>query len=128
MIVLQLFTLAICAFSTVVRARGAWRGRGVPLFSCFLLMTFAVTLSIRPVYEVVDNALGGLDIANLLLRTALFVVFYTLGKVIAQAFDSMHIEWLVSGKPGIWVLDSPWVSQSGPSSWAPTRATGTIRT
>ncbi len=104
MIILQLSALAICAFSTVVRARGAWRGKGVPLFSCFLLMTVSVALSIRPVYAIVDEALGGINITNVLLRVALFIVFFTLGKVIAQAFDSMHVEWLVSGRPGIWVL------------------------
>lgn len=103
-LVLQFLALGVCFVSTAVRTPAAWRGQGLPVWTCFALMTVAVALSIGPIYDVVDGVLGHAHVANVILRMALFIVFCTLGKALTQAFDSMHVEWLVSGRPGLWAL------------------------
>lgn len=101
---LQYIALVACAVSTIVRTPAALRGRGLPLWTCFALMTVSVALSIPDIYGPVDAVLGGINIANVILRTALYVVFCALGIAISKTFDSMHVEWLISGRPGLWVL------------------------
>jgi hypothetical protein len=101
---IQLLAVVLCAVSAAMRAPAALKGRSVPLFFCFLLMTVAVTLSIQQIYSAVDAVLGGLNLANVALRMALFSVFLTLGTVIARAFDARSVERLIGGRPGLWAV------------------------
>ncbi|WP_434995608.1 hypothetical protein [Arthrobacter sp. Ld5] len=69
-----------------------------------LLLTCAVGLSIEPIYLAVDGALGGVNIANLLLRMALYAVFVLFGIRMAAAFDSARARRLIVGPVGLSIV------------------------
>ena len=70
--VLQWSTLAICALIAIARIPSALRGENRSLFYIFTLMTLAILLSIEAPYVAIDQALGGINLANLLLRFGQF--------------------------------------------------------
>ncbi|MCW1249629.1 hypothetical protein ODZ83_05415 [Acaricomes phytoseiuli] len=62
-----------------------------------------VALGIQPIYTAVDSWLGGVSVANLLLRFISFALFLLLGKILARVYtDSLVAEWLIAGRPGLW--------------------------
>lgn len=69
-----------------------------------ILITACVALATPTISGPLDDLLGGAQYANLLLRIVLYVTLMRLGALIAAAFDSMLVDWLVVGKPGYWAL------------------------
>ncbi|MHA7218839.1 hypothetical protein ACX80L_08080 [Arthrobacter sp. MDT1-48-3] len=101
---IQWIALCICALGAAVRVPGVRNGQGRTVFTALVLLTVAVGLSIVPIYEAVDGVLGGVNIANLLLRLTLYAVFVLLGVRTAAAFGSSLARRLVVGPFGLAIL------------------------
>lgn len=101
---IQWAALGLCAVGTAVRVPGLREGRGRTMFVALLLLTVAVGLSIDPIYLAVDGALGGVNVANLMLRMALYAVFLLLGIRTAAAFGSARARRLIVGPVGLFIV------------------------
>ena len=101
---LQWAALILCGLGAAIRVPGLAKGRGRGIFAALVLMTAAIALSLAPIYLVVDGLLGGVNVANLMLRLILFAVFLLLGIRMASAFGSVHARRLIAGPFGLAVL------------------------
>ncbi|SDP29068.1 hypothetical protein SAMN04487914_10772 [Arthrobacter sp. ok909] len=99
--ILQWTTLAVCGVVTLARIPSALRGQNRSLFSIFALMTLAILLSIDAPYLAVDRALGGMNIANLVLRFVIFAAIFFLGLRVARGFSATDALRLITGPVGI---------------------------
>lgn len=102
--ILQWSTLATCGLIAVARIPSALRGENRSLFYIFALMTVAILLSIEAPYIAVDRALGGVNLANLLLRFIIFAAIYFVGIRVTRGFGADHAYRLITGKAGMAVL------------------------
>ncbi|HEY8295209.1 MAG TPA: hypothetical protein VIG41_07715 [Micrococcaceae bacterium] len=102
--VLQWLALGLCVVCAVWRLPAALRGRNVGLFWAFALIAIAVGLSLPIIYVPVDAVLGGRNFANLVLRFALYAIFFILAAKIAAAYRSARSRRLIRGPVGISVL------------------------
>ena len=98
---LQWSTLGVCGVLTLARVPSALRGENRSLFAIFALMTLAILLSIDGPYGAVDQALGGLNIANLVLRFIIFAAIFFLGFRLARGFSADDALRLITGPVGI---------------------------
>lgn len=101
---LQWSTLAICALVAAARIPSTLRGENRSLFGIFASMTLAILLSIKGPYLVIDQALGGTNLANLLLRFVIFGAIFFMGIRIAKGFGADSAYRLITGKTGVIVL------------------------
>jgi hypothetical protein len=101
---LQWTTLAICALISVARIPSTLRGENRSLFGIFALMTLAILLSIQGPYIVIDQALGGINLANLLLRFVIFGAIFFMGVRISRGFGADNAHRLITGRTGMLVL------------------------
>ncbi|MGN7150098.1 hypothetical protein ACTHQ6_14000 [Arthrobacter sp. SAFR-179] len=101
---LQWTTLAICALTAAARIPSTLRGENRSLFGIFALMTLAILLSIQAPYIVIDQALGGINLANLLLRFVIFGAIFFMGIRISRGFGADNAYRLITGRTGILVL------------------------
>ena len=85
--ILQWSTLTVCGLVSVARVPGAVRGKNRTLFYIFALMTLAILLSIQAPYLASDQALGGANMANLLLRFVIFAAIFFLGIRVTGALE-----------------------------------------
>ena len=99
--ILQWTTLAVCGVLTLARLPSAVRGENRSMFSIFALMTLAILLSIDAPYLAVDEALGGMNIANLVLRFVIFAAIFFLGFRVARGFSAHDALRLITGPVGI---------------------------
>ena len=99
--ILQWTTLAVCGMATLARLPSAVRGENRSVFSIFALMTLAILLSIDAPYLAVDEALGGINIANLVLRFVIFAAIFFLGFRVARGFGADDALRLITGPVGI---------------------------
>lgn len=104
--------LSLYLLSTIIRlpefitpqARvGEGAVRNTAVFFFFALITIAMALSIPFFYVPIDGALGGQNIANLILRFCLYGAFLLLGKRVAEAYNSKVALQAVVGPVG-WVI------------------------
>lgn len=102
--VLQWSTLALCGLVTVARIPSALRGENRTLFCIFALMTFAILLSIETPYVAVDQVLGGVNIANLVLRFVIFAAILCVGIRVTRGFGAAGAYRLLTGRAGMAVL------------------------
>jgi hypothetical protein len=101
---LQWSTLAICALVAAARIPSTLRGENRSLFGIFALMTLAILLSIQGPYLAIDRALGGINLANLVLRFVIFGAIFFMGIRISKGFGAEDAYKLITGRPGIVVL------------------------
>lgn len=101
---LQWTTLAICGLIAAARVPSALRGENRSLFGIFALMTLAILLSIQEPYLIIDQALGGTNIANLLLRFVIFGAIFFLGVRVSKGFGADAAYRLITGRTGMAVL------------------------
>ncbi|HEY1157688.1 MAG TPA: hypothetical protein VGE95_15555 [Arthrobacter sp.] len=101
---LQWTTLAVCALVSAARIPSTLRGENRSLFGIFASMTLAILLSIQGPYLVIDQALGGINLANLLLRFVIFGVIFFMGIRISKGFDAKDAYRFITGRAGIVVL------------------------
>jgi hypothetical protein len=102
--ILQWTTLAVCAVVAIARVPSALRGENRSLFFIFAFMAVATLLSIEAPYLAVDQALGGTNLANLILRFIIFGAILALGLRVARGFDAADALRLITGRPGIAAL------------------------
>ncbi len=102
--VLQWVALGLCVACAAWRLPAAIRGRNASLFWAFLLIAIAVGLSLPAIYLPVDGLLGGRNFANLILRFALYAIFFILAAKIAAAYRSPRAHRLIRGPIGIAAL------------------------
>lgn len=102
--ILQWSTLATCGIIAAARIPSALRGENRSLFYIFALMTAAIFLSIEAPYLAVDAALGGINLANLLLRFIIFAAIYFVGIRVTRGFGADHAYRLITGRLGMMVL------------------------
>ncbi|WP_255770396.1 hypothetical protein [Pseudarthrobacter sulfonivorans] len=102
--ILQWSTLAACGLVAAARVPSALRGNNRTLFYIFALITLAILLSIQAPYVAIDQALGGINVANLILRLVIFGVIYFMGIRISKGFDAHHAYRLITGRTGMAVL------------------------
>ena len=103
-VILQWSTLAACGLVAVARIPGALTGKNRTLFYIFALMTIAVLLSIEAPYAAIDQALGGINIANLILRLVIFAAIFFLGIRITRGFGASRAYGLLTRRIGIAAL------------------------
>ncbi|MHA7273690.1 hypothetical protein ACX80Z_09680 [Arthrobacter sp. TMT4-20] len=102
--VIQWIVLGLCIAFVLLRLPDAIRGRGRGIFTALVLLVIAVGLSLPQIYLPCDRFLGGINIANLIIRLSLYAVFVLLGLRIAAAFRSPRTRWLIVGPIGVTVL------------------------
>jgi hypothetical protein len=102
--ILQWSTLAVCGLIAAARVPSAVRGENRSLFYIFGLMTLAILLSIDAPYVAIDQALGGINLANLLLRFIIFAAIYFVGIRVTRGFGADGAYRLIAGKAGMVVL------------------------
>jgi hypothetical protein len=102
--IIQWAALALCVLGAVLRVPGVRRGRGRMIFAALVLLSVAVGLSLPPIYLAVDGALGGQNLANLIVRLSLYAVLVLLGLRMAAAFGAARARSLIVGPVGITVL------------------------
>lgn len=101
---LQWATLGVCGVIAAARIPNAVRGKNRTVFYIFTLMTVAILLSIEAPYLAIDAALGGINLANLLLRFVIFAAIFFIGIRVTRGFGADHAYRLITGKAGMGVL------------------------
>lgn len=101
--ILQWTTLVVCAAAAAARIPSALRGRNRSLFFIFLLATAAGVLSLELFYLPIDRALGGVNIASLLLRLIVFAVIFLVAFRVSRAFGA-GADPMISGRIGLSML------------------------
>jgi hypothetical protein len=102
--ILQWSTLATCGVVAAARVPSALRGENRALFYIFALMTLAILLSIEAPYIAIDHALGGMNVANPILRFVVFGAIYFVGIRITKGFGAEDAYRLITGWVGMTVL------------------------
>lgn len=103
-LILQWAALTVCLACTAWRVGPMLQRRNRSLFWIFAMTSVAVGLSIHAIYMPVDALLGGINIANVLLRVSLFAVFFLLAAKVAAAYNSPLARAMVRGPLGLSVL------------------------
>ncbi len=102
--ILQWLAFGISAFFAALRIPGAVRGENRAMFFALLLLSAAMGLSIPAVYLPVDSLLGGVNVANLIIRFSIFGVLLILGMKGAAAFSASRAKRMISGPVGLAVV------------------------
>ncbi|MFJ5862521.1 hypothetical protein ACIQCM_13970 [Pseudarthrobacter sp. NPDC092439] len=102
--VIQWATLATCGLIAAARVPSALRGENRSLFYIFFLMTLATLLSIHDPYVAIDQALGGMNYSNLMLRFIIFAAIYFVGIRVTRGFGAQDAYRLITGRVGTMVL------------------------
>jgi len=102
--ILQWSTLAACGLVAMARIPSALRGKNRTIFYIFALMTLAILLSIEAPYLAIDQALGGVNIANLILRLVIFAAIYFVGIRVTRGFGADTAYRLITGRIGMTAL------------------------
>lgn len=102
--ILQWSTLAACALVVIARIPSAVRGNNRTIFYIFALMTLAILLSIEAPYVAIDQTLGGVNVANLILRLVIFAAIFFVGIRITRGFGANKAYRLITGRIGMAVL------------------------
>jgi hypothetical protein len=102
--ILPWITLVVCAAAALARIPSTVRGVNPALFFIFLLATAAAVLSIEQFYVAIDGALGGLNIAHVLLRLIVFATIYLIAVRVTKGFGAPDAHRMIAGRPGLAVL------------------------
>ncbi|WP_457965787.1 hypothetical protein M1E17_04710 [Arthrobacter sp. D1-29] len=102
--ILQWSTLALCAVTAAARIPSALRGQNRAVFYIFALLTVAILLSIEAPYVAIDQALGGINVANLILRFVIFAAIFFVGIRVTRGFGAVEGHRFITGRIGISVL------------------------
>lgn len=98
---LQWTTLAVCVIMAIARVPSALRGENRSLFFVYMFLAVAILLSIEAPYLAVDQVMGGVNLANLVLRFIIFGAVFALGLRIARGFGADDALRLITGPAGI---------------------------
>lgn len=101
---IQWLALALCVIFAALRLPDALRGKGRIIFAVLVLLSLSVALSLTPIYLFVDGLLGGVNVANLVIRLSLYAIMMLLGIRCAAAFGSSSARKHLTGPVGVGVL------------------------
>lgn len=101
---IQWLALALCVIFALMRLPDALRGKGRIIFAVLVLLSLSVALSLTPIYLFVDGLLGGVNVANLVIRLSLFAIMLLLGIRCAAAFGSGSARRFLIGPVGMGAL------------------------
>ena len=102
----HLGALTVSGLFALSRLPGAVKGRNPMLFWALVMLCIAIALGMSPVYLAVDGLLGGSNIANVIIRFAMYAFFLILGTKAAAAFRAPGAGRLIAGPVGIGVLSA----------------------
>jgi hypothetical protein len=102
--ILPWITLIVCAGAALARIPSAVRGVNPTLFVIFLLATVAAVLSIERFYVAIDGALGGINIAHVVLRLIVFATIYLIALRVTKGFGAPDAHRMIAGPPGLAML------------------------
>ncbi|MFC9351356.1 hypothetical protein [Arthrobacter sp. NPDC057013] len=102
--ILPWITLVVCAGAALARIPSTLRGVNPALFYIFLLATAAAVLSIGQFYVAIDGALGGINIAHVLLRLVVFATIYLIAVRVTKGFGAPDAHRMIAGRPGMVML------------------------
>ncbi|WP_026551414.1 hypothetical protein, partial [Arthrobacter sp. H20] len=92
--------LAVCLTLAALRIPAALKGQNQATLLAFFLMSVVVALAIPAVYLPVDQALGGVNAANLVSRLTLNALFVVVGLRVADALSSRSVRDVITGPWG----------------------------
>jgi len=101
---LQWGTLIICSVVLLLRVPDAIHGRNRTVFWILVLATLCSLLSVSGPYEAIDGALGGWNLAHLILRFLVFAAVLLVGLRVAAGLADERGYRLIAGPPGRWAL------------------------
>lgn len=102
--IIQWTAFVVCAVFAVVRLPGAIRGHNRAVTACLGLMAVGTGLGIEVFYLAADRLLGGVNVANLLIRFCVYALVLILGAKIAAAFKAQKSARFINGPIGWTVL------------------------
>lgn len=102
--VIQWTAFIVCAVFAILRLPGAVRGQNRGVTACLGLMAVGTGLGIDVFYLTADRLLGGVNVANLLIRFCVYALVLILGVKIAAAFNAQKSARFVNGPIGWTVL------------------------
>jgi hypothetical protein len=97
-------TFALAVVLALVRIPSVLRGENRLMMALFALLALAVLLSIRAPYLAIDAALGGINLANLLLRFLIYGIALLLAVRISRAFSARGAQHALLGPWGLSAL------------------------
>ncbi|MGO4806273.1 hypothetical protein AB4089_14210 [Arthrobacter sp. 2MCAF15] len=101
---LQWGTLIICSVVLLLRVPDAIQGRNRTVFWILFLATLCSLLSVPGPYEAIDAALGGWNLAHLVLRFLVFAAVLLVGLRVAKGLADDRGYRLIAGPAGGWAL------------------------
>jgi hypothetical protein len=102
--ILQWTTLIASGAAALSRIPNLVRRKNRSIFYALVLLTLAILLSIRGPYMAIDALLGGVNVANLLLRFIIFGAIFFLALRIAAGFGDSRGVQLIRGRTGMLAL------------------------
>ncbi len=102
--ILQWGTLIICSVVLLLRVPDAIQGRNRTVFGILVLATLCSLLSVPGPYEAIDAALGGWNLAHLILRFLVFAAVLLVGLRVARGLGDPRGYRLIAGPTGRWAL------------------------
>ena len=101
---LQWVVFGITALFVLRRVPSAIRGENRGMFWALVLIALGMALSIPFFYQGVDSVLGGINLANLVLRFCVLAAFLIFGVKAAAAFKAPRAQRLIAGPVGFTAL------------------------
>lgn len=87
-----------------IRTPSAIKKKNVPLWAAHVLVTVLILLAVGPIYSAVDSLLGGVNVANLLSRLLIGLIFLALGRQIANGLTRPDASHKIAGRSGLGML------------------------
>ena len=97
-------TFGLALALALVRIPSALRGQNRLMLGFFALVALAILLSIEGPYLAIDAALGGINLANLILRFLLYGVCLLLAVRVSRAFNAREAQRILLGPWGLAAL------------------------
>lgn len=104
MTTLAWITFGLAVALAVVRIPAALRGENRLMLWLFALIAMGVLLSIEGPYLAIDAALGGINLANLILRFLLYGICLLLAVRVSRAFNARGAQRILLGPWGLGAL------------------------
>jgi hypothetical protein len=97
-------TFGLALVLALVRIPSAMRGENRLMMALFALIALAILLSIKAPYLAIDETLGGINLANLLLRFLIYAITLLLAVRVALAFSARSAHQALLGPWGLAAL------------------------
>lgn len=96
--------LVVCFVALIVKIPRALKGHGRPSTWGLAMLSGAMLLTVAEVYVPIDRVLGGLNLANVIVRALGFGTAAAMAVTLARIFDSVRVERFVLSWRGALVI------------------------